>query len=330
MAAIEDHHIYGLQVRESADDGSDFTNPDADYRIVFLGEDGLLHAKDSAGTVTGLGGTGLTNPMTTAEDIIYGGASGTPTRKAKGSDGTFLGVASGTLGYAAVTDALLSTSDITTNNASTTKHGFAPKYPNDATKYLDGTGAYSVPAGGGGGGGGLVFLEAHTAATSATLDFTSISSTYVAYMLVFEQLVPSTNADSIYLRMGTGAGPTYDSTAGHYAYVGVRNSNTAGASGGSTSTTFIGLDGGSGAEGVSSTASNGGMSGKFVVVLGGGSAFTTVRGESEYWGSINTLPVVGTASGAFLQTTAVTALRVLASTGNLASGTVRMYGLAKS
>ncbi len=43
------------------------------------------------------------------------------------------------------TDANLLTSDITTNNASTSKHGFAPKYPNDATKFLDGTGAYSVP-----------------------------------------------------------------------------------------------------------------------------------------------------------------------------------------
>lgn len=35
--------------------------------------------------------------------------------------------------------------DITTNNVSTTKHGFAPKAPNDATKFLDGTGAYSNP-----------------------------------------------------------------------------------------------------------------------------------------------------------------------------------------
>lgn len=41
----------------------------------------------------------------------------------------------------------LSFSDVTTNNVSTTKHGFAPKAPNDATKYLDGTGAYSVPPG---------------------------------------------------------------------------------------------------------------------------------------------------------------------------------------
>ncbi len=45
------------------------------------------------------------------------------------------------------TDAALSTSDITTNNVSTSKHGFAPKAPNDATQYLDGTAAYSVPVG---------------------------------------------------------------------------------------------------------------------------------------------------------------------------------------
>lgn len=46
-------------------------------------------------------------------------------------------------------EAALALTDITTNDVSTTKHGFAPKAPNDATKYLDGTGAYSVPAGGG-------------------------------------------------------------------------------------------------------------------------------------------------------------------------------------
>lgn len=40
--------------------------------------------------------------------------------------------------------------DTTAGDVSTTKHGYAPKAPNDATKFLDGTGAYSTPAGGGG------------------------------------------------------------------------------------------------------------------------------------------------------------------------------------
>lgn len=50
------------------------------------------------------------------------------------------------------TEADLSIADNTTANVSTTAHGFAPKLPNDATKYLDGTGAWTVPSGGGGGG----------------------------------------------------------------------------------------------------------------------------------------------------------------------------------
>ena len=47
-----------------------------------------------------------------------------------------------------VTDATLQTSDITTNDVSTSKHGLAPKAPGDATKFLNGANppAYAVPA----------------------------------------------------------------------------------------------------------------------------------------------------------------------------------------
>lgn len=46
-----------------------------------------------------------------------------------------------------VTDATLPFSDITTNDVSTSKHGFAPKLPGDSTKFLNGAGAYAVPPG---------------------------------------------------------------------------------------------------------------------------------------------------------------------------------------
>jgi hypothetical protein len=49
-----------------------------------------------------------------------------------------------------ITDANLPTSDITTNDLSTTKHGFAPKAPNDTNKYLRGDATWGVPAGGSG------------------------------------------------------------------------------------------------------------------------------------------------------------------------------------
>lgn len=44
--------------------------------------------------------------------------------------------------------------DNTDLNASTLKHGLLPKLDGTATKYLDGSGAWSTPAGSGGGGGG--------------------------------------------------------------------------------------------------------------------------------------------------------------------------------
>lgn len=77
------------------------------------------------------------------------------------ADGTALVVASSSVNAGSLSGATLAAgvtasslisfgafTDTTTNNASTSAHGFAPKYPNDATKYLDGTGAYSRPSGG--------------------------------------------------------------------------------------------------------------------------------------------------------------------------------------
>ncbi len=67
--------------------------------------------------------------------LMSGGALGTPS---SGNGANITGIPEGGL----------SLTNITTNNASTSKHGFVPILPNDATKYYDGTGAYSVPAGG--------------------------------------------------------------------------------------------------------------------------------------------------------------------------------------
>jgi hypothetical protein len=64
LPIASDNQFPKLIVRESANDGSDFSNPSADYRVLFVGEDGDLHLKDSAGTVTDFpegGGAGSTS-----------------------------------------------------------------------------------------------------------------------------------------------------------------------------------------------------------------------------------------------------------------------------
>lgn len=58
MTKASENLFPGIIIRESANDGSDFSNPTADYRELFLGEDGNLHLKSSSGTVTDVGGSG--------------------------------------------------------------------------------------------------------------------------------------------------------------------------------------------------------------------------------------------------------------------------------
>jgi hypothetical protein len=105
--------------------------------------------------------------------------------------------------------------NITTNDVSTTKHGLAPKLPNDATKYLDGTGAYSVPAGGGGGAMALICSQV-LATAQATFDTNtilggSIPGTYHHLKLVLiargDTLATSTN---VLLTFNADTGAHYD------------------------------------------------------------------------------------------------------------------------
>jgi len=72
----------------------------------------------------------------TSQEIAIGGYSLSPTK--------FLDE---TGYYDTVKDVDLDLADVTTNDVSITKHGFAPKAPNDSTKFLTGIGTYAVPAG---------------------------------------------------------------------------------------------------------------------------------------------------------------------------------------
>lgn len=66
-------------------------------RLYVLSADHLAYLKDSSGAVVNL----ISNPMTASGDIIYGGASGVPTKLVKGSDGEVLTLASGVPSWAA-------------------------------------------------------------------------------------------------------------------------------------------------------------------------------------------------------------------------------------
>ncbi len=186
----------------------------------------------------------------------------------------------------------------------------------------DDTGAETVL--GSGGSGALVLLEQHTASSSATLDFTTfISSTYDDYLFELLGIKNATNTVSLIVRVGTGGGPTYDSGS-NYVWSHVDVYPVSSGIEGSTSDTSITLGG-------SADNSHQGVTGAMHLFEPQSAAFKTFTYDTVRWvaSGIN-VPVRDTGSAEYASTTAITAIRFLFSSGNIASGTIRVYGIAKS
>ena len=197
--------------------------------------------------------------------------------------------------------------------------------PAVATKYLNGDGHWTTPPGSGS-SGGLVLLEQHTAAASATLDFTTaITSTCDEYMIEFLGIVPATNSVDLLLRVSTDGGSTYDSGTNYYRHNVVAGSGFSidDASG----QTAIALDY------VSVHISNSTAytySGSMRLALAqSGAAYPIVLGQVAYQTN-EPKSCIAWVNGIYqVAGAAINALRFLMSSGNIASGTIRVYGIAK-
>jgi hypothetical protein len=182
--------------------------------------------------------------------------------------------------------------------------------------------------GAGGGSGALVFLEAHTASSSASLAFTSfISSTYDTYVFELVDVLPATNATWLIAHAGTGGGPTYDTGANYshtsYRYTSGAASGAAGAAGDTSMWITNGTDT------LSNDATWNGVSG-FVKLYNPGSAtYKKWVGEAAYRTSGSVYESLVN-SGVYQSTTAMTAIRFQMVSGNIASGTIRVYGMSKT
>lgn len=104
MTKASDNLFPGIIIRESANDGSDFSNPSADYRRLFLGEDGQLHLKDSAGAVTdvdsGAGSVATDAIWDAAGDLVQGTGANTAAKLTLGAAGTVVRSTGSTNAYA--------------------------------------------------------------------------------------------------------------------------------------------------------------------------------------------------------------------------------------
>jgi len=187
-----------------------------------------------------------------------------------------------------------------------------------ATTFLAGNGSWGTPS-----AGALVFISSQTVSSAvASVDFTSgISSTYDDYQIIFENFASSSS--TAYLQFFL-----YQSGAFATQYTGV----TTVALDGSTNNyvfvtqSFIGQNAG----GSPTTATN--WRGNFM--LSNANSTTARRpaimGNMSGLGNSVSQNSLTMFIGASNTAAVVTGFRIAYSTGNIATGTVRLYGIAKS
>lgn len=170
--------------------------------------------------------------------------------------------------------------------------------------------------------GKWIKLATATASASATIDFTGLTSAYVAYKLVLSHLLPATDNVALWIRTSTNNGVSYDAGASDYRYaVGIVNSsgtNTGAGSTGAAQMVLLDTQGNATGEVLSGVAylfnPSAAKYGQLAWVING--TDTSSGGRSTYGGGTR-------------QTAAdIDAIRIMYSSGNIASGQFDLYGLS--
>lgn len=187
--------------------------------------------------------------------------------------------------------------------------------------------AQDVAIAGGIGGVGIVLLEEHVASNSASLDFTGfISSAYDVYRFDFLDVRPAVSTDDLWMIMATGAGPTYDTGANYsWAYSQTSQLPNSAVLGSDTGPVRTHIK-------IAHSLSNASTDGTC-----GDAQFYTPQSTTTHKKVNVKLAHLDSAgnwinaqcSGQYRNTAAVTAVRFQFSTGNITSGTIRVYGWTK-
>jgi hypothetical protein len=171
---------------------------------------------------------------------------------------------------------------------------------------------------------GWVLLSSQTASSSANINFAGATfpTTYTHYLVRIRNLVPATDNVELWLRTSSDAGSTYDSGASDYRHS--RNFLTelgTNIPAGSSADTKILIN-----EGCGSATGEVVNADIYIDNASSTALYKTVRHDTSIY-SASALYSRLTGGGARVSTSAVTALRFLMSSGNIASGRFDLYGM---
>jgi hypothetical protein len=173
-----------------------------------------------------------------------------------------------------------------------------------------------------------VLLEQHTASSSATLDFTCISAAFDEYMIEITGLMPATNWAIPELVVSSDGGSTWLNDSYYWNLAGCQFGGAGVPAYHGDNVAFMALWS-DGTYGVGTTGSpalemsirmRDPLNASYATWLSG-QGHARAHDDNNYaftWG------------GVYYSVAAINAFRVIMSSGNIASGTIRVYGLAKS
>ena len=172
---------------------------------------------------------------------------------------------------------------------------------------------------------GHQLLASAVAASSATIDFTAhITSGFDEYLITVANLVPATNASDLWLRVSTDGGSTFKAGASDYGYAqGGGSSGAAAYNNGNAAGAQIAM-----AFSLSNTGAARPLSGEIRIF---GPASSSEKMITWQLGFVDSAGVWRYAMGAgsYNATTVINAFRLMMSSGNIASGTIALYGLRR-
>lgn len=171
-----------------------------------------------------------------------------------------------------------------------------------------------------------VLLATRTASASATLDFTEFSnSVYRRYEFELEDVKPATDATGLLVRFSTNGGSSYDAGASDYAWASHGNGGASPTGTSNNATTSILL---TFTNNVGNAAAEFGVTGLLDLFH---AADATKNTRAHFAGSYENTAgdiVIWSSAGRRKAAQDTDALRFLYSSGNIASGTIRMFGIA--
>lgn len=171
-------------------------------------------------------------------------------------------------------------------------------------------------------GSGLVLISTATASSSATISFTGLTSTYFSYKIIFQNVTPASDQVDFSLRTSANNGSSYDSGATDYNYgrYVILYSTQAVSGNASSGVAQIPLTFSQG------NAANETTNGELIIINPSASNYCHMFFNLQY---TNYQPAIYAAYEACsrLSAAAVNAIQFSFSSGNIATGIFKLYGI---